>query len=120
MRIETSEKHNRTLVVRGIRECADPLEIDINYTGDSNVHKAVALDGTVIPTIIDAVNCAAKTNLVGALRKFCQVIEVTGGVMKNPECDGTYVCAGDDEWVDLADAYIEACHVLKRKPMVTD
>jgi len=57
---------------------------------------------------------------LAALRSFVQAIEATGGVMKNPECDGTYVCAGDEEWVDLADAYIEACRVMKRKPMIVE
>lgn len=47
--------------------------------------------------------------------------EATGGIIRNPECpegewDGTYACAGDHDWIDLADSY--PCKALGRKPMI--
>lgn len=43
-------------------------------------------------------------------------IEATGGVAQ--QSDGTYTPVGDEDWVDLADAYLAACRELDRKPMV--
>jgi hypothetical protein len=38
------------------------------------------------------------------------MIEATGGLIANP--DGTHGCAGDPEWIDLADAALKAQRAL--------
>jgi hypothetical protein len=47
---------------------------------------------------------------VAALKSFCSTIDVTGGL----NAEGNPVA--DEEWIDLGDAYAEACEVLNRKP----
>ena len=49
-----------------------------------------------------------------ALRKFVETIEATGGVFDTG--DGTLAPVGDPEWIDLGEAYIEACAELGRDP----
>ena len=53
-KLATSEKHNRTLNFRLAN--GETIEITIGYTGHSNVHSAVNLDGEVIPFILAACN----------------------------------------------------------------
>lgn len=48
---------------------------------------------------------------VAALKSFCSTIDVTGGL----NAQGNPVA--DEEWVDLGDAYAEACEVLGREPV---
>ena len=50
-----------------------------------------------------------------ALQMFVSAIDTTGGVFKE-KSSGEFVCAADVEWVDLADAYLEACKELGIKP----
>lgn len=52
LRLSKTDKHNRTLLAHA----SEPLEIQINYTGEGNVAKALILDGEVIPSILQAVN----------------------------------------------------------------
>jgi hypothetical protein len=53
-----------------------------------------------------------------ALRMFRDTIEVTGGLIRNEA--GDLAPAVDEDWIDLADAYIEACRELDVEPMITD
>jgi hypothetical protein len=68
-----------------------------------------------------------------ALESFIRTIEATGGCIRpgrttvNPageeivESEGDLpVPAGDEDWPDLADCYLQACRALGREPMVRD
>lgn len=59
-----------------------------------------------------------KDSPLSVLEDLCTTVEVTGGVVPNPECDGTFVLVADRDWVDLADVYIRACAVLGRQPLM--
>ena len=48
---------------------------------------------------------------INALMRLIETIEATGGL----DCDGYPL--GDPEWVDLGDAYLDACAVIERTPM---
>lgn len=50
-----------------------------------------------------------------ALRLLCDTIESTGGVKS---IDKVIVPVGDEDWSDLADAYIAACDALERAPLL--
>lgn len=52
-----------------------------------------------------------KDPKIAALESFCSTIDVTGGL----NAQGNPVA--DEEWIDLGDAYAEACEVLGRKPV---
>lgn len=56
---------------------------------------------------------------IQALLAFVSTVDACGGLVP-ADCDGAdkglLAPAGDPEWVDLGDAYIEACKVLNRKP----
>lgn len=54
--------------------------------------------------------------LASALTKFCETIEITGGVRRTRK--GHYEPVGDPSWIDLGDAYIEACGALGREPSI--
>lgn len=45
-----------------------------------------------------------------ALRAFIAAIEVTGGVITDDS--GFFVPVADDEWIDLGEAYAQACVAL--------
>lgn len=53
-----------------------------------------------------------------ALEEFCRVIENADGVvlLKN----GLHEPHGDRAWLDLGEAYIQACKALGRKPVVEE
>jgi len=53
-----------------------------------------------------------------SLMEFIKTVEDTGGVKLNAK--GLYEPQADPEWIDLGDAYVNACEVLKRKPMVEE
>ena len=48
-----------------------------------------------------------------ALADFVETIEATGGVRKTRE--GHFVPVGDEDWIDLGEAYAKACSALGRK-----
>lgn len=50
--------------------------------------------------------------MVKVLNKFVDTIIATGGLVRF--ADGTFGCAGDEEWLDLADAAMLAQEVLNR------
>ena len=53
-----------------------------------------------------------------ALKAFVDAIDATGGVRR--QSDGCYVPVADEDWIDLGDAYLDACIALDRKPIVVD
>ena len=53
-----------------------------------------------------------------ALEALVETINSTGGVVKHP--DGTCGCAADEDWIDLADAYLGACQALGVAPKQSD
>lgn len=59
-----------------------------------------------------------KATVEVALLQFVDVIESTGGVLRNPTGSGHFVPVADEDWVDLGEAYIEACRALDRKPKI--
>lgn len=52
------------------------------------------------------------------LAALCETIEATGGLIVRKSSWGNDVVApaGDEDWSDLADIYLDACRVLKREP----
>jgi len=52
-----------------------------------------------------------------AAQMLVELINVTGGVIENEY--GTLSPCGDEDWLDLADAYYAACAELGVEPMVT-
>ncbi len=57
-----------------------------------------------------------RDNKTMALASFCSTIEATGGVMKLE--DGLHAPVGDENWIDLGEAYLDACLALDRLPKI--
>jgi len=56
-----------------------------------------------------------------ALEAFVATVEATGGVMNIAVDDRPYlVPVADEQWADLADAYLAACKALDRLPKIDD
>jgi hypothetical protein len=53
-----------------------------------------------------------------ALLAFVTTIESAGGVTTDSQ--GHTVPVADDEWIDLGDAYLQACKALRRAPRMVD
>lgn len=54
-----------------------------------------------------------------ALMKLVRTIENSGGVIEDR--DGQVQgCAADEDWLDLAHAYVDACEALGRMPMIAE
>ncbi len=51
-----------------------------------------------------------------ALLALVETIDATGGVVYDGRNHGPIA---DEDWIDLADAYLKACHALGREPKVT-
>jgi hypothetical protein len=51
------------------------------------------------------------------LIEFCDTIEAAGGVARDQQ--GLHGPVGDPEWVDLGEAYRDACLALDRLPKIT-
>jgi hypothetical protein len=60
-----------------------------------------------------AIKPPAPLTLEQALAKFCDVVDASGGL--EIDYKGYVVPAADEEWIDLADAYMCACETLSRK-----
>lgn len=54
------------------------------------------------------------------LNEFCEMIDNTGGLVRDLEGKNkrNWVPAGDPEWLDMAELYLEACKTLGREPML--
>lgn len=59
-----------------------------------------------------------KSELAGALQIFIEAIEATGGVFKDRK--GYFVPVADEDWIDLGEAYVEACHALDEPPKIKE
>jgi hypothetical protein len=55
-----------------------------------------------------------KKRARGALQKFIDTINATGGIMLTSKSE--YAPVGDEEWVDLGFAYLDACEALGVEP----
>lgn len=53
-----------------------------------------------------------------ALRLLIDTIRATGGVV--PVGDGLHAPAGDEDWIDLAEAYFAACEAMGEEPEARD
>lgn len=51
-----------------------------------------------------------------ALTALCDTIESTGGLVRGDS--GLLAPAGDEDWIDLGEAYVLACRALGREPMI--
>jgi hypothetical protein len=56
--------------------------------------------------------------LVAALQNFVGAIEATGGVIIDRK--GLACPVADPGWIDLGEAYLQACRALGREPVQTD
>lgn len=59
-----------------------------------------------------------RARMIAAMNQVITTIEITGGVLRYP--DGTHAPAADHDWIDLGEAYLEACKAIGKEPMVTD
>lgn len=79
MRMKTSEEWNRKIIVENIPAShgePNELEITVGYVSRNpcgECHKAVILDGTIIPQVVLAVNC--HDELVHALKGMVDMFE---------------------------------------------
>lgn len=53
-----------------------------------------------------------------ALNALIETIEGTGGVTRDTK--GNLVPVADEDWVDLAHAYVQACTALGREPVIVE
>jgi hypothetical protein len=53
-----------------------------------------------------------------ALLAFVTTIESAGGVTTDSQ--GHALPVADDEWIDLGDAYLQACKALRQEPKMLD
>jgi hypothetical protein len=51
---------------------------------------------------------------IQALLTFIDTIEVTGGIRE--QGDGMVVPIADEDWIDLGEAYLQACNALDHPP----
>ena len=51
----------------------------------------------------------------GALQRLIDTVEATGGLLQYPAESGP-VLQADEEWLDMADVYLQACKELGRAP----
>lgn len=51
-----------------------------------------------------------------ALTSLCLTVEATGGIERNEH--GLAIPLADRDWVDMGEAYLEACEALNREPLV--
>ncbi len=88
--------------------------IDISISKISSMrHEATALLKS-IPTSEPPpgeVRSEATTTAADVLKALISTVQATGGLVHFP--DGTYGCAGDEEWLDLADVTIAAKQTLE-------
>lgn len=100
---------------------------DAGLKPDPVVLQDLACEDSTAP-VADASCDPRFTAMASALEAFVRTIEATGGCVEpgGHDDDPTEfdvprpVPVGDEEWPDLADAYILACRALGREPMVRD
>jgi len=60
--------------------------------------------------------CSHPTDYEKALSTFMDCIENTGGITKDG--DDNWVPVADEQWIDLGEAYRQACRVSGRAPII--
>ena len=71
------KRYNRVLLATDLRDEIGNLEVYIQYTGDGDANKGCAIDGEVIPNIVNRVN--AHEDLIHAMKKLVsECYHVTG------------------------------------------
>ena len=55
-----------------------------------------------------------SAKIAAALRQFVDTVNATGGLVVNDA--GETAPAADEDWIDLADAYLAACEALSVEP----
>lgn len=77
MILETTDKNSRILLTSELCDPIRELEIKIEYTGQSDLEKALPLDGEIIPHIIKAVNHHDElVNVVASLVRLRDISDV--------------------------------------------
>ena len=67
---------------------------------------------------IDQADCAVEVRKAdAALKRFIRTVEAVGGLER---VDGELRPVGDPEWLDLADAYVAACAVIGKAPVIAE
>ena len=56
-----------------------------------------------------------SAKIAAALRQFVDTINATGGLVVNDA--GETAPAADEDWIDLAEAYLAACEALGVEPL---
>jgi len=64
----------------------------------------------------DEENMPDNDKISKALMSFVSTVESTGGVVQRE--DGLHYPVADEEWIDVGEAYLEACEALGRDPKV--
>jgi hypothetical protein len=99
----------------------------------SGVIEDAGLKPDPAPTAPPPTDEPAVAAMRAALESFIRTVESTGGCIRPAQRTtnlageeivesegGLPVPAGDQDWVDLGDCYLEACRALGREPMVRD
>lgn len=105
---------------------------DAELKPDRVVQRKSSVEGSTAPEA-DQPDNPRVAAMVTALEAFVRTIEATGGCIRPGGASGDRpgdapldfaetrpVPAGDEEWPDLADAYVLACNALGREPLVRD
>jgi len=75
----------------------------------------VIIMATIVPVHLHA--ALSRTQAMRrALEAFVDTIEATGGIFRTWR--GEWAPAGDQDWTDLAQAYLQAVRVLEREPVI--
>ena len=69
-------------------------------------------------TNMDSTGAAGSDRCREVLVQFVQTVDVTGGVIREP--GGCYAPVADPEWIDLGEAYAQACAALHRKMLIAE
>lgn len=64
----------------------------------------------------DDENARFHAKLLKTTRLFVDAVHSTGGVVYIG--DRLIGCVADEDWLDLADAYLEGCDVLNKEPKI--
>jgi hypothetical protein len=105
--------HTRTITLKidGRRSAIDADGIAENaarhlletFNDDESIANVTAEDGAAGP-------------MRAALTALVSTIDATGGVLVDE--NGAAAPCGDEDWLDLADAYLKACAALGRAPLI--
>jgi hypothetical protein len=100
------------------------VEITKNPDGHSRSELLVKLGralehGTAQEALSEALSCEVCLKAsADPIAGFFNAIESTGGVARQRQ--GWYIPVVDEDWIDLGEAYVEACAAFGREPMVVE